>query len=348
MQDKDQLFEVLLKKYFAKEISCNDRELLFSMIMESVHYKELYEATAKLKTYQHVTSMESRKGEKYNELIKRIDTEPKSKKLWFVLGRVAAVVVLVISTSIGSVYLYKTYIDKTGTDEIAMLETSTPLGGESKILLPDGSVAWLNAKSELKYSISFGKNDRKLYLSGEAYFEVSKNKELPFIVSTEDMEVTATGTVFNVRAYLEDDQTEVQLIEGGVDVLAAKQVYHLKPNEKVVYVKTTQKAMKLGEKEVYDKIAKKVVEGQNETHDPTQWTQGKLSFDRASLSEIIKDIERKFNVTIRIESEQLKSEYFMGTINMDLSLDDVLRFIDVDKKYEIERQGDTIVIRDKK
>ncbi|MDD4489847.1 MAG: DUF4974 domain-containing protein, partial [Paludibacter sp.] len=134
-------------------------------------------------------------------------------------------------------------------------------------------------------------------------------------------------------AYKEDNDIVINLISGAVDVSLHKNNYSipfsLKPNEKITYNKT-----------------KKTFE--TKTVDASRsalWTTGKLCFVNATLEQISRDLERKYNVKISIESEQIKHEIFSGSLNLNLPLSENLAYIDVDKKFNINMKGDTIVIK---
>ena len=110
-----------------------------------------------------------------------------------------------------------------------------PDGAKSKITFPDGSIVWLNAGSKVKYDSNFAKASRKVELTGEGYFEVSKNKELPFVVSTGKLSVKVLGTKFNLKSYEEDSELKVTLKEGAVkvgDFLIDAAPVELKPNQR--------------------------------------------------------------------------------------------------------------------
>ncbi|GHS91127.1 anti-sigma factor [Bacteroidia bacterium] len=329
MQDKDLLFDRLLTGYISRTISFQDEELLFSMILESEVYRKRYEEVAGLNTLLNLPYFESNKSKDYLLLKDKLQYKNKGKRIsWHgMFAKVAAAAVILVIVSFGSIYLYQETVCRNSA--FKQIEASTPLGGQTRLLLPDGSVAWINAKSELKYGSEFGKTDRRLYLEGEGYFEVIKNGQIPFSVHAGDMEVVATGTIFNVRSYKDDNKWEVDLLEGGVDVLVANKRYTLHSDEKAVY----------------DKISASVTVEPADAHMAVRWIKGKLAFYQASIPDICKMLERHFNVRIRIDSEELKKEYFLGSINLEMSLSEILNYLDVNKKYKIELSNDVIVLK---
>lgn len=258
---------------------------------------------------------------------------PTRRFLWRNIRRIAATVALLITTSVACYYVWDDI--QRSTQDVVLCQMEVPLGSHTKVVLPDGSVVCLNSGSVLKYDPAFARNkNREVYLVGEGYFEVQKNAERPFIVHTEDLKVKVLGTIFNVRAYKEEPNIEVALVEGKVNVFSKSETTGnvvLKPNERAVY----------------DKQSGRLVSDAVDAEVMTQWTTGRLSFVNTSLVDIMKDIERKYNVRIDIESECMKSEFFSGSISTKLSLDEILDYLDVDDKYEWERKGNVITITNK-
>jgi len=332
----DQLFDRLLTEYFSYEISAEDKEELFSMVMESEFYKEQYEKTARLNALLHIPVFESVEQADYQLLKEKANIEEnklhskRSFRKVALLRNIAAAMILVLVSSLGSVYFYKKH--RNPEEHVSWVETATPLGGQTRLVLPDGSIVWINAKSQLKYDSRFGITERHIYLNGEAYFEVKKNEKQPFTVHGESMDVVATGTRFNTRIYRDDEKWEVNLLEGGVDVFVADTCFSLIPDEKIIYDKTSASA---------------IVE-KTDAHLAAQWTRGRLSFYQASIPEIYKMLERHFNVRIRIDSEELENEYFLGSINLEMSLSEILSYLDVDKEYKVELENDIIIVRKKR
>ena len=218
---------------------------------------------------------------------------------------------------------------------MVLCQMEVPLGSQTKVVLPDGSVVCLNSGSVLKYDPAFVRNkNREVYLVGEGYFEVHKNTEKPFIVHTEDLNIKVLGTVFNIRAYKEEPNIEVALVEGKVNVFSQSEEKGnivLRPNQRAVYDKKTRVLFS----DAVDAEAKAL------------WTTGRLSFVNESLADIMKDVERRYNVHIIIEAESMKTEIFSGSISSKLSLDEILDYLDVDDKYKWMQNGNVITITDK-
>lgn len=331
MQDKDILFEELMSNYISGSITDEEKVSLFALVEGSDLYRERYNEMVKLYALLHVPAFESQKETRYAHLKERlhITSGATLRRRWFIYARnVAAVLLLMVSVSIGSIFTYNE-LDESG--EQLYNEMTVPLGSQTKVILPDGSTVVLNSGSVLKYPLSYGKKERNVHLVGEGYFEVAKNVEKVFQVYAGGMQVKVTGTTFNLRSYPEDSETEVALINGGVDVLANNKQVRLKPDEKAIYNRETGT--------LYSETT--------ESRKSSLWTTGRLSFVNASFLDILKDIERKYNIKIHVESKKAADEYFTGSINLTMSLQEVFNFIDVDKKYRFEQSGNVIMLKDR-
>lgn len=119
------------------------------------------------------------------------------------------------------------YATSSMTRQLAQIRVSSSDGSISEVRLPDGSRVWLNARSHIEYSQGFGISDRNVKLTGEACFDVSKNKELPFVVSTKSANLKVLGTRFTFRDYPEDQCVTVKLMRGHVDIASTKTRYHI-------------------------------------------------------------------------------------------------------------------------
>jgi transmembrane sensor len=185
------------------------------------------------------------------------------------------------------------------SSNLADVSVEAPLGSRTKLHLPDGTLVWLNAGSRISYSQRFGVDDRKVALDGEGYFEVTKNKSLPFNVKTNEMTVRVLGTKFNFRNYEADEEARVTLIEGRVSFnngLEGMNEQFLNPNQQVVY----------------DKKMKSTTISAVKATRASRWTQGQIFFDEEKLADIANELERCYNVKIHIADQQLNTYRFYG------------------------------------
>lgn len=282
---------------------------------------------------------------------KSIQLKP-ANNLMYWLPRMAAIFLLgaVISAAI-------TYtIFNTRNSELIYQEINTPAGAKSIITLPDGSSVWLNAGSSIRYSNQFGKKQREIFLTGEAFFDVAKNKRKPFVVQASDLSIKAYGTTFNVKSYPDENTVETTLIEGSIGIkrnsLKGKNTDEviLQPNQRVVYYKPS-KQNKIAEQPA-EEIAQSVPdkrETQKLTYmiskgiDPlpfTSWKDGTLFIDSETLNNLAIKLERKYDVKIQFENETLKALKFTGSLENE-TVEQVIEAIGVAANIDY-----TIVDRD--
>lgn len=198
-----------------------------------------------------------------------------------------------------------------------------PLGSKSKITFPDGSVVCLNAGSMVKYDSNFAKESRNVELRGEGYFEISKNKELPFVVHTGKLSVKVLGTKFNLKSYEEDSEVKVTLKEGAVkvgDFPAETAQVMLKPNQRFTFKKTTQTMR---------------VDSVDASH-VDNWRNGAMTFDKVSLAEITKELRRLYNIPIRIEDESVKEIVYYSDFQENVTVEKVLEILSSGNKFRYE------------
>lgn len=197
-------------------------------------------------------------------------------------------------------------------DSFAQIEVEAPIGSRTRLVLPDGTIVWLNAGSRMSYSQGFGVDDRKVKLEGEGYFEVTHNKKVPFLVTTKDLQVRVLGTKFNFRNYPTDDEALVTLEEGKValnNLLQPGDEVMLAPNERVRLNKVD------GKMQVERAVASNAL----------QWTMGYLFFDEELLTDIMKELERSYNVKIKIATDSLKGVRFYGNfVRQEQNIQEVL------------------------
>lgn len=235
---------------------------------------------------------------------------------------VAAAMVIFLLVAGGALYLFtgRPRQQKEASNVIA-----TDKGSRTNLILPDGSKVWVNADSRLTYDHTFGAKTRSVYLSGEAYFEVAKDKAHPFIVHTPLMDIRAVGTAFNVRSYKDETDAQATLMEGVVEV-AFKQKetskITLKPMEKVIVRNAI--AVDPEEKQLPEIAVVKVNYDTAAAAAPeTRWLKNQLVFSQERLETIVKTLERHYGCAIRVKDTLLLNRKLSGTFQ-DESLADVL------------------------
>lgn len=197
----------------------------------------------------------------------------------------AAAAVILLCLSVGTVYLYM---------QPTSLQTVSTMAETRNVILPDGSSVLLNRHSSLSYPKRFKSDNREVQLTGEAYFEVSKDQKHPFIVQTEHINVQVLGTHFNVDAYRNNPEVKTTLLTGSVAVSNKSKSVRviLKPNEIAIYNK------------VEEKLTRKVLEN---VEDEISWRQGEFIFDDLPLQEIARELSNSFGATIHIADTALQN-----------------------------------------
>lgn len=237
-------------------------------------------------------------------------TKPKISFIDY-LTRMAAI--LVIPLIIASLCFYSK--NRSFRDAVSWAEIHAPYGTRTDFRLPDGSTGWLNGGSSLKYPTQFIGKSRDVELKGEAYFDVISNQKKPFIVSTGNINVKATGTSFNVMAYADEQIIEVTLKNGQIEVL-----------KKEGDITTSMGVLKPDESFIYNSLSGSgKIESLNSA-DRLSWLDGKLTFKYESFEEVIRKLNRWYNVNIVIKDESLESYIYYGTFQNE-TLDEVLKLI---------------------
>jgi hypothetical protein len=197
----------------------------------------------------------------------------------------------------------KEEITKT-TEKLKFNELTIPNGKKFQLVLSDGTKVHLNSGSSIKYPIKFLKGmERKVSITGEAYFDVAKDKEHPFIVAANDLNVRVLGTQFNISSYPEDDNVNTVLVEGSVSLY----------NKNQEYKSNTSTLLKPGKKATWSKDNKRIRMENVNTDFYTDWTQGKISFEHLEFGKIIRKLERHFDIKISCNNQKLYLDTFTAT-----------------------------------
>jgi transmembrane sensor len=249
----------------------------------------------------------------------------RGKRIFIVIGSIAA------SLLVFFLFFYNTNAKRITGD--AGNTVSTKAGSKSKIQLPDGTQVWLNADSKLTYNENFLGDFREVQLTGEAYFDVAKDKNHPFIIHTPTIDLKVLGTAFNVRSYSNEKNTETSLIHGSVEITlknSPDKKIILKPNEKLIIQNVLSpqanlpQAVKQSKTDppllVLDKIHFREADS---SATEILWVKNKLAFDGETLENIALKIERWYDVKVQLTDERLKDVKY-SAVFADESLQEVM------------------------
>lgn len=214
------------------------------------------------------------------------------------------------------------------------LTAATPHGGQYQFILPDGTQVWLNAASKISFPAQFSGTTRKILLSGEAYFEVAKNKAKPFIVESKGQEVTVLGTHFNINAYTDENSTKTTLLEGSVKVSSISgTASHHSSNEQILI--PNQQAIKTGNT---IKVS---------TVDPEEsiaWKNGLFMFDAEMLSSIMKRVSRWYNIQVVYQDPELGNQIFSGSVSRFDKISSLLRKLENTAPVKFKIEGERVTV----
>ena len=216
-------------------------------------------------------------------------------------------------------------------EELVYNTMRIPVGGFYQLALSDGSKVWLNSMTELRFPVAFTGEERKVYLTGEAYFEVAPDSKHPFIVVTEEgMEVKVYGTEFNMSTY-QHGVVQTVLVSGkvGIRVNATGKEVMLAPKQMAEYSEKTG-MVRVEEADPYRYIA---------------WKDGEFVFERETIEEIMERLGRWYDVKVFYENESLKQKRFTGVISRYEDIEQVLRLIEGPATLRFEVKGNVVTVK---
>lgn len=322
-------FWLLVSRKLAHEASQEDIVELESFIQDKPDYQAKYESICtywQQNTQKNAVDVNAALKKTLHTLDKEFPESNPSRHTthffafpWF---KVAAVLTALM---IAGIFLYHTPTLK--NTEPALLEKRNEKGMRSEILLSDGSSVWLNADSELRYPELFAHDIRKIYLSGEAYFDIAKDTTRPFIIQLDNNQIKVLGTSFNVKAYKEDDTIETTVVSGEVAFIRTgtlaskdqKDTLLLTPNFKALYSKQTGT----------------ITKAEVDTRLDIAWKEGKLLFKSTQFADVGKVLERTFGKKVTFSNEAIKQCRITATFQ-DNSLEEIMILIAKTNDYAYE------------
>lgn len=217
-----------------------------------------------------------------------------------------------------------------GASEIKYNKVEIPRGGEYQIVLGDGTRVYLNAQTELRFPESFASSEQRLvYLSGEAYFEVTKNPSKPFVVQCKDYAVKVLGTSFNVNSYEGDETSKTTLATGKVEIdMDGKQTI-LNPGQQAI-IKNGEVNVKEVDVEVY-----------------TTWMFDNFRFQSESIQEIMTKLSRWYAIDVFYMNESVRNYHFTGYLPRYAKIADVLELLSLTTNIKFDVEGKTVIVMEK-
>lgn len=249
-------------------------------------------------------------------------SEIKRQKRKFTLRHIA-----IISSSAAAILIALVFLF--GTNHIKKAEFLTAkasVGEQKSVILSDGTKVTLNSCSEITYPSSFEKNTREVVLSGEAYFDVTKNPKVPFCIKASRFEVKVLGTVFNIKSYSDDDISLVDVESGCVEVSMPEAVFRLKQNDKIIM----------------NKVSGDVIKSRSNAAS-SLWTKEKLCFEATPLCDVARMLERQYGCKIDFEKGQDFNILVSGQHD-NKSLESVLKSISFIGNIKFRKEENTIIL----
>jgi ferric-dicitrate binding protein FerR (iron transport regulator) len=216
-----------------------------------------------------------------------------------------------------------------GKETLATQTVSVPAGQRVNLLLPDGTEVWLNARTTLKYPVSFRERERVMELDGEAYFNVAKDDKKPFIVHTDKGSVRALGTAFNVEAYASGQEFVTTLMSGSVEVIPKNNPGRslvLAPDRKAVWTGDTLRVELIDDYAVY------------------RWVEGLICFRNESIPAIMKELEKYYGVRILVKNQHFLPYSYTGKFRHTDGIDYALRVLQKDVNFRYVRDDENQII----
>ncbi len=231
----------------------------------------------------------------------------------------------IVKTEDGQLVYNVSNTNKEGNATPLFNTIETPRGGQYQINLPDGSRIWLNAASSLRYPVVFRGNERKVELSGEAYFEIAENKASPFRVVSNNQIVEVLGTHFNINSYPEEGPVKTTLLEGSVKVRSGNNTAMLKPGQQ----SQVDHSIHVTQADIYETVA---------------WKNGKTQFSNADIKTIMRMLSRWYDVEVEYQGEMIGTG-FGGSVSRSKNISEILKLLELtgDVHFKIEGRRVTVM-----
>jgi len=310
--------ERLISRYLNSACNADEQKHLLEWINQSKknkkHYlsiKDTWDASLKKDDISDTELLNF-----YKNQASRNNNSLKNIRLWRWAAGIAAVLAIGLMFAV---------LSRQPLDSGSNLVTYTvPLGSRSQVVLADGTIVDLNSGSKLQYPTNFNPKNREVSLSGEAFFNVTPDKSNPFIVKTSDFDITVTGTKFNVCTYDDNNFSSAALLEGKITLSAPNiKPLELKPGEKIELNRDKRELS-------YTPVDEKA---------ETAWINGQFIFNKIAFPELIKRLERWYDVRLNYNSKEFKSMLYTGSFKNQETIWQVLDALRMTSPIEYSRKN---------
>lgn len=309
-------FKWLLQRYFKKETKEKENALI------DAWYKSFDSNESEITNHQEIKANAKR-------LLFQSIEKDKSTKIISIIPKFYKYVAAVLVISVVAAFFINQKL-KSYEQKVDFITAYTKVKQLKRIELPDGSIAWLNAASRLRIPTRFTNKNREVYLEeGEAFFEVKKNPNKPFIVHTSDLDIQVLGTSFNVKAYKEAKNIKVAVTTGKVKVTDKnKTLSILTPNEELIF----------------DKQSSVFVQNNNLKHQFNDWTTGKIYLHQVTFQELALVLKNNFNIQIIAGSKTVSKYQFTLSLSSTQSSSNILKIISAIHNSTYRKEGNAMIL----
>jgi len=313
-------------KYFGEELSSADRLALLRQIEGD---DELRKQFIEYKNMNSLLSLsDAVNSDADQRSLKTFRSRLKTKKLQMlavrIVGYAAIIALLVGGTWWNAEHFFSKQMSATALNTLYV-----PAGQRIKLTLQDGTGVWLNSRTTITYPVVFNKNERRVSVEGEAFFEVTKNPHKPFIVTSQGVDMKVLGTKFNVDSYSNENELKTSLIEGSLQIMSPdkQKSVILKPNEQVTVKGSSMNVSPIAHIEQF------------------LWIKGIYSFTDEPLGNILKKLELYYDTKIIVEDPSISSWVYTGKFRQSDGVNEILRMIQRIHKFKIQKDEKTNEIR---
>lgn len=335
MDSNDNYIDKLLAKWLAGVATDEEKAVIKQWASGNEVNLEVLETLQKVRDEKMGEPILVNVDEKINEIwAKGMRSRHRKKRVWKPFFKYAAAIALLVSSFWGLFQLNSGKFDRgeiTVPEQQVFISRENLAGQKTKLYMPDGSIAYLNSASSIKYLQGFSGDERRVELEGEAYFEVARNTDKPFIVESFGVETIALGTSFNIKAYSTEEELRISLVEGKV-------IVHKRGNAANGVMLSPGRELHVG------LSTGELIETSFDQEEVIGWKDGKLIFNNAGFDEVRLRLERWFGVDIEIVGK-VPGDWRLSTVYEGQTLKNILIDLQYSKDFSYGIKKEKVIIK---